>query len=407
MNLRTRLIAPLLQTTSTEKDLFDVDALIKRLSLFETYIIDSKNLQEIPFLIRTFGFDGLIEIFKAGFLKLNSLVMTTGSLGPTLFVGEAPTDKTRPLFHYSFAKVNTGDMHHNLNLAFQRIEPEMDLSSRQYVRLRRTIYSALEKPLDKELGTLDSTKNDLLHSPKLLLLALSIATQKHLNIKIDQQAIDVELEYDSENDFHVKSNLGKLLSVEPQKTHKIIETACLAIAKRNDRIGQMQNFSALSGFKDIEVPVFGEKLAFLATELKTETDEKRFQRVIELVGLPQIDNKIHLKINARTLIKIRETTEAKEFRYWLAKMDGLSELEIQKQVHSVSNTIGSLVGGKAGKNIRFLITNGIGFVPVIGPIISTPLSLLDHFVLDKIFPRSGVTAFIDEMYPSIFDSKSL
>ena len=73
---------------------------------------------------------------------------------------------------------------------------------------------------------------------------------------------------------------------------KLLSSACLAIAKHNDRIEKMRAYSALSGFNDIDIPVFGEKLAFLASAVNPGVEEERFQRVIELNGLPQIPTMI-------------------------------------------------------------------------------------------------------------------
>ena len=170
---------------------------------------------------------------------------------------------------------------------------------------------------------------------------------------------------------------------------------------------KMKIYSALSGFTDIDIPIFGEKLSFLASVIRPEIDEERFQRVIELIGLPQFKNRNSIQINAKKLLETRNLAEALEFRKWLTTTDGMSDKEIIQQVRSLSKTIGRIIGGDMGKNIRFLVTNGIGIIPVIGSAISLSLSTLDHFLIDKIFPRSGVTAFIDEKYPSIFEKTSL
>ena len=103
MDLRTRLIAPAFRTLNAKKT-FDLDEFIKRVLLFETYIIDSEKLAEVPYLIRAFGFDGFLAILESGFVRMNSLVATTASLGPNFFLNEPPNDKIRPPLHYSFAE---------------------------------------------------------------------------------------------------------------------------------------------------------------------------------------------------------------------------------------------------------------------------------------------------------------
>ena len=57
---------------------------------------------------------------------------------------------------------------------------------------------------------------------------------------------------------------------------------------------------------------------------------------------------------------------------------------------------------KNSDNLRFWITTGIGFIPVVGNVISIAVGLLDQFLIDKILPHSGTASFINVLYPSIF-----
>ena len=67
MDLRTRLIAPLFRSLGGDKKIFDLDAFIKRILLFETYIVNSERLTEIPHLVRIFSFDGIHFNIIAGY----------------------------------------------------------------------------------------------------------------------------------------------------------------------------------------------------------------------------------------------------------------------------------------------------------------------------------------------------
>jgi hypothetical protein len=404
MDLRTRLIAPLFRTLDSGKKIFDIDAFVKRTILFDSYIINSEGLSEIPHIIRVFGFDGFLALFESGFIKLNCYFKNTASLGSNFFLKETSSEKIRPPFHYSFTEVSTGNLSYNLNLSLRGIEPDIDISSRQLIRMRKAIYTSLENPQDDNDNlSIKSTKSDLLLYPDLLAKSLVIAIRRQIGIPVNYQDIEVGTQYENEHDFCVTSNIQKLFGFDTAIAHKLIEKACLAVAKRNDRIQQMKNYSALSGFNDIDIPVFADKLAFLASAISPNLDEERFQRIIEITGLPQLNYIEDIRLNAKKLLEIKQSTEALEFRQWLRLTDDLSDVEIINHVHSLSKTIGRLIGGEVGQNIRFLITNGVGFVPVIGQAVSTSLSILDKFLIDKIFPHSGVSAFIDDMYPSLFE----
>jgi hypothetical protein len=52
--------------------------------------------------------------------------------------------------------------------------------------------------------------------------------------------------------------------------------------------------------------------------------------------------------------------------------------------------------------LRLLATTAASAIPPLGIALST----LDQFLWDKFFRRSGVAAFIHELYPSIFTASS-
>jgi hypothetical protein len=53
----------------------------------------------------------------------------------------------------------------------------------------------------------------------------------------------------------------------------------------------------------------------------------------------------------------------------------------------------------AGKGVRLFITTGVG---VAVPPVGVALSAIDTFLTDKIVPEPGPTAFVSQLYPSIF-----
>jgi hypothetical protein len=62
-----------------------------------------------------------------------------------------------------------------------------------------------------------------------------------------------------------------------------------------------------------------------------------------------------------------------------------------------------MVAGTSGKAIRFLVTTLLGAAYPPAGFIG---GLLDSFIVEKMLPRSGITAFINELYPSLFESRT-
>jgi hypothetical protein len=109
-------------------------------------------------------------------------------------------------------------------------------------------------------------------------------------------------------------------------------------------------------------------------------------------------------VTIEKLIKIRETSEIREFRDWLGGIGDASDGEIEDRVGSLRVKAGLKVSGETGKAMRFLVTTAGGLAA--SPLMATAVSAVDQFVMNRVLPRSGIAAFVNELYPSIFESRS-
>jgi hypothetical protein len=74
----------------------------------------------------------------------------------------------------------------------------------------------------------------------------------------------------------------------------------------------MKAYSAISGYRDEDLPLFRHKLDFLSGAATSETQENNFQRVMEIAELldfPLDDG----KANVEKLLKIRDSSETRDF----------------------------------------------------------------------------------------------
>jgi hypothetical protein len=61
------------------------------------------------------------------------------------------------------------------------------------------------------------------------------------------------------------------------------------------------------------------------------------------------------------------------------------------------------VHSPAGKGVRFAATTGVGLIPG-AQLAALGVGALDSFVLEKLIPEPGPTAFLSRLYPTIFIS---
>src|SRR5437667_9304532 len=165
----------------------------------------------------------------------------------------------------------------------------------------------------------------------------------------------------------------------------------------------MQNYHALSGAIDDELPLFGEKFNFLAASLSPKFKRETFDKVLRIGRFPSFDFETPTKhFDMQKFLEVRESKECTAFRDWLKHAQFLDEREIYLQVGSLRARLETLVQGTTGKMIRFAVSNAAGLVPVLG----FAVSVLDTFVVEKILPISGPAMFLDSMYGSLFSPRS-
>ena len=164
----------------------------------------------------------------------------------------------------------------------------------------------------------------------------------------------------------------------------------------------MAAYSAITGFLESEASLLFGKVAGIIAPLNPSIPEMQFKRVIELVDIP--DFKLGQRIDVEKLMAIRESAECRDFRAWLSTLENVSDGDIRNMVTGVRNKLSSLADSTTGKAIRLAVTTGIGLIPGYGTLIGLTAGAIDSFLVDRIFPRSGILAFLAEQYPSLFVS---
>ena len=165
----------------------------------------------------------------------------------------------------------------------------------------------------------------------------------------------------------------------------------------------MERHDALTGFRDGEMSLFEQRLAFLARRLDPDIHEERFTRVLTIAGLPEVNAETQPGVvDAGRLVEILRSDECREFRAWLRGVDSATDAEIEERFGKLREMISTAVHSKKGKAVRLAATTGIGFVPVAGQIAGIAAGALDSLLLDKLVPEPGPTSFLSQLYPSIF-----
>jgi hypothetical protein len=388
--------------------LVDVGAVVRRLILFEQCTIESIRLKEVPALVSVFGFRGLMTLIESGVLRVICDAMTTGQIGQ-LDGLELTRSRGGPLppraYHLAAIGIarDGADGERFVHEVLQEVH-KAPLSLKEAIRLKKELVGKLlVYPPAAALAGVDETVAEILEHHSWIWSAIRRVVQAETAADLGPPpAFEVEgLGHDG--DFRIDAHLQDRLGLGEVDEHRLVERALLGAAGVNQRIELMRSLNAVTGFQDSEFPFFEDKLNFLMRQIAPDVQEQRFDRIVEIAGLPTLTPlPASATVDADKLLKLRNGEECRELRAWLRKVDAETDEEISRRFEALRGRMAEVVEGAPGRTIRFVVTSGAGMIPVLGPALGPALSAVDTFLLEKLVGRPGPAVFLAKHYPSIF-----
>lgn len=370
----------------------DVESFVRRLLLFDTYILYSVRLKEIPDLVRHFGYEGTLALLGSGALEIRCECAQ-------YMEGQFSTPPYPPLT-FQFHVIDAHDRNQYLIDNLSEVNRTPGLTSGQLMALRTAVMKAVQQPDNREMfrsNVAPAFENDILNNESLLKAAARFVLEKEKRI-VGLEDFVLKFHKVGDDRYQAETDLVQRLRMSVEDLHGVLKAAMLGVSGVDQRLGEMKTHYALSGFASEELPLFQSKLDSIAEAVSSHSQERRFRRVITISGLPEIPS--DSRIDAEKLLKIRGEPEAQEFRGWLAGIENVSDAELRQRVASLNAKLGLAAQTWTGKAIRLLVTTVTGILAPL--LVGVAIGALDQFAWDKFDRRSGVAAFVHELYPSIF-----
>jgi hypothetical protein len=372
----------------------DVGGLIRRLLLFDTYILYTVRLKEIPEMVRHFGYQGTLALLKSGALEIRCECAQ--------WMEGAYTTPVCPPLTYQFHVIEAHNREQYLidNLANVH---RTTLNSRELTMLREAVVGAVRRTDNLAMFRSDvapAFAGDVLHNAELLKSVVRFLLARDRGIS-DVEDFSLGFQKVGEDRYEATTDLPRRSNLSVGVVHETLKTALLGVGGVNLRVGEMKAHTALSGFTPEELPFFRCKLDQLIDAYASNRQEQRFQRVVSIAGFGDFVS--NADINIEKVLEIRNEPEAIEFRGWLSGIDKYDDSEIQQRISALNVKLGIAAQRTSGKVIRLLTTTAAGFLPHVGIPLGIALSGLDQFLWDRFARKSGPAAFVHELYPSVFE----
>jgi hypothetical protein len=398
VDIRQTVLGEIAIRSGQELASIDLGVLIRRLILFDRVVVKSFRLREIPLLVRAFGKTGIQELLTSGILQL--------SCEFTSIITDIHRNGVRsvPAEHFTFGRVTAADRDGDLRKELHRLQSVTGLKNNERNAIEQAVWNSLVRP-PESFGTdlLRQVDFDLrTNSPALRAGILDQLRTRSRQVGLWSDPLEIQVDEPSERVFHIKTRIANEFGLSPEETHFLLQRSVTAVVNLNQRLAEMQAYSALTGFLESEAPLLFGKFAGIISPQNPTPAEEQFKRVIEVAEVP--DFKPGQKIDVEKLMKIRDSAECRDFRRWLSTAENISDDEIRAQAEGMRNKLASLTGSTGGKAVRLAATTLIGNIPIAGLVLGPAASAIDSFIVDRVFPRSGIFAFLTDMYPSLFYS---
>lgn len=399
---RDRFLGPIAGETGGDPEspaTVDFGNLVRKLVLFDEIIVESHNLKEPAPIAQKFGYDGAKALLESGRIRLVNDMVWVADIGQA----PRPNRPMLPLGSYSINAARLTPPRDFLSRQLHKVDAVPGLTAKQAQKLRQLAGSrVVSNPEEAPRLAQDQISRDFEANLPLLKMSISSAfAVKWVYLELEL-APQLRLERLSGQDWHTETNLDKITNLTTKQIHDAVGQGLAAASILNVRVALMHGFTALSGFQVNDLPLFEEKLEFVAREFDPDVQLTRFDRVREIVGLPDVSNDLAVRdVDMAKLIEITSGQEVHDFRQWLRASDSLTDKDMEDLVHPVRDALAQAIRTPAAKAVRLATTAGVG---VLFPPAGVGLSVLDTFLVDKVMPRPGPTAFLSRLSRSIFNS---
>jgi hypothetical protein len=384
----------------------DLGALVRRLILFETVTIESLRLTEIPFLVGAFGAEGLRELLDSGAVRIICDSMGTGQVGQSAG-SDADADRSgaRAFSHIRLVSYSAADRPQYLHGCLREVH-SAQIPFKTAKRLKAYLAPRLlEYPRGAGQAGLDDTLSDLRSRPWQMWEGIRVMVRRETGMDPGPKpGPEFRSEEPNAGDFRIVTSLGTQLNLPDDTARRCVEGGVLAVAHLNQRLNLMRDLEAVTGFRDDEVALFEQKASFLWSHLDPGSEERRLDRVVTIAGFRDLGGlPATTAIRVDRLLRLRESDECRQLRDWLRNIDSETDEQIEAEFGSIRAKLAAITGGTPGRVIRFLVSTGVGQVPVVGSLAGLALSTADSFFLDRIIGKRGPATFLGRSYPSLFE----
>lgn len=396
-----KIFAPAAKSQN-DRVVLDLNGFVTRLLLFDHYTLDSILMRDLAQMVGVFGVEGLRDLLSTGIISIHSSPLTIGQIETKLENEEygrpvkSNHEEFLPYNHFDPVHVDISDRRDYIGHGLREIN-KLGFPGKRTAGLKAEI-------LDK-LTELPNLYGDIVLMHEALNLGGGVARTGIINAATERshkipEALESNLEFQfsvgEDNVISASTNLQSLLGIGEYEEHKILERTVLAIGGFYQRLGLMKGYDSIAWFSDNDSLLFEAEMQRIATDIRSNTQEARMSRVLELRGLPSLTEDSILDVNR--IMKMRDSSECRDFREWLKTNDAKSDADIHREITSFYTAFANSFGTAQSRVARFALSTVVANT---NPPLGLVLGIMDQFVVDRVLKRNGPIWFLNNELPKL------
>jgi len=351
----------------------------------------------IPNLVQFLGVEGFIKGLEKSifsFLAVGTNAMAKCDYTSPGFLTKKDLDAPLKFFaevvYIDYKNPENGSFEERVNSHFDKENGGVNSSEKARI-LEAVLKSAIEYD-PKNLSFGDDFRSDLFRSNFDIEDVLKSLIEINTGLDFSPKSYKLKIYEEKKNIYRVDTNIHRKVGMNEELFHDIVKEPFFSIQNTYLQLKRLQESKAAVGFNETQAFVIGKRSDFLSNILLESDTSKKLASVLEVVDVPSFE-KVN-SIDSEYFFDLVDSENARLFKEYLRRDQGIDANEVSKIVSSWRRKIGERIRTTGGKSFRFILSNGIG---ALDPLAGLAGASIDAF-LEKAFPGMGPFGFIYSDY---------
>lgn len=365
---------------------FNKSALIYNLILFDETIIHTANYRDIDQMIGLMGVSCVMDLLDSGAVRIDNSISSIAGY-------DLKSIANKSWIHLEPVTIRSASIHDKCEKELNKLRIKHSIPKKIYLQFENKMHKSFIEASDRRFSdSLRFCRQEFIRQDGILL-------KNYLASKVDEYEIskfdEIELKVSPIGDrILIESNVCSISKMSPTELFDLGQNFFLNLSRPFTAAELSKEMDAVITMSEKESEQIEGSIINLLQGQDRGNIHGNLTRILDVAKLPSFEENFS-SIKFDQIYKLRQLDEILEFREWVSKSQNMSDEEIQRMFNSVKARISEVWSCPIGKIGRIAIASGFG------PAAGVGWALAESFILDQLFKRHSIIAFINDELSTI------